>query len=382
MSNSVLYEYEGEMLSIKTIAGRVELSPSTIYKYLNKGYSLVQAVEIGKEQSLKTFKNRTKTNNRQVKKYLYNGIDMTIEEISKLSGVSKDSLYRRISEGLTPEKAIAEIKKNIAHKYPYLGGLYSKWQLERLTGVSKWYLDKHLSDNRKYTEEEIKIIIDSYKQKQVCMYQGLSLYQYCVQNGYNYNVIYYNMKAYKLTPGEAIKQYLTSGQLARFRHRYVLGDVLLYHFLLKFQLDDRYITDRIRKGRTEEEAIVDAIFLNQESYKNRKIRNKLRSIYGEIETLEEVEKIKTIYALAPEDIEFLNNKDKRVKEILTQYRLFGVLSLMHAASSTQELEKIMVENGIEATDMDKLHQDLLEGFVKREKNDNNDQVKYIWRKEN
>lgn len=190
------------------------------------------------------------------------------------------------------------------------------------------------------------------------------------------------MKAYKLTPGEAIKQYLTSGQLARFRHRYVLGDVLLYHFLLKFQLDDRYITDRIRKGRTEEEAIVDAIFLNQESYKNRKIRNKLRSIYSEIETLEEVEKIKTIYALTPEDIEFLNNKDKRVKEILTQYRLFGVLSLMHAASSTQELEKIMVENGIEATDMDKLHQDLLEGFVKREKNDNNDQVKYIWRKEN
>ena len=292
MSKKVLYEFEGEMLSVKTIAGRVHLSHTTIYKYLKEGYSIADAIELGKAQADKAFKNRIKTNNRQARTYPYKGNPtMTVDEISKLEGISKDNLYRRLKSGMTPEEAVIEIKKHIAPKFPYLGGYYSIWQLERLTGVTSWYLEKNISSAQTYTEEQIAAIIDNYKKQYVCEYNGMSLYQYCISMGYNYNVIYYSMKEYNMTPKEAIDQYVMSGQLARFRHKYVLGDVLLYHFLLKMNLEDRYVMDRIRKGRTEEEAIIDAIFFNRETYRNRSVRNSLRAIYDEIESLDEIGEI-------------------------------------------------------------------------------------------
>ena len=53
-----LYPFEGEMLSAKVIAGRVELAPSTLYKYLKQGYSLHDSIALGKEQSARIFKSQ------------------------------------------------------------------------------------------------------------------------------------------------------------------------------------------------------------------------------------------------------------------------------------------------------------------------------------
>lgn len=381
MANKVLYEYEGEMLSIKTIAGRVQLSHTTIYKYLKKGCTLTEAIELGKVQSAKSFKNREKTNNRQAKTYPYNSNPaMTVDEISSLEGISRDNLYRRLQSGMSPEEAVAEIKRNIAPKYPYLGGNYSKWQLERITGVTKWYLDRNISDTEIYTSEEIVQIIDGYKKQDICMYKGMSLYQYCVMMKYNYNVIYYNMKTYGLTPDMAINQYLLSGQSARFSHKYALGDVLLYHFLIKMQIEDRYVMDRIRRGRTEEDALIDTIFLNHEDYKTRTIRNKLRAIYDEIGNSEEIMAIKEKYNLDDDDIKFINTKAYRVEEVLTQYKLFSVIALLQASCDTKELQTILDSMGITFEELWVIRDELLDGFVEREEYTRNSQIKYVWRK--
>lgn len=383
MFKGVLYEYNGEMLSVKTIAGRVSLAPSTIYKYLKDGYSITEAVELGKTQSNKAFKNRKKTNNRPSKTYPYNGNPaMTVEEISALEGISKDNLYRRLQSGMKPEDAVVEIKSNIAHKFPYLGGYYSKWQLERITGATRWYLDRNIDDNKEYTEEEITSIIDSYKQQYVCMYKGMSLYQYCVQMRYNYNVIYYSMKAYGWDVETAINQYVLCGQASRFSHKYALGDVLLYHFLIKMNMEDRYVMDRIRKGRTEEDALIDAVFLNREQYKTRTIRHRLRAIYSEIESLDDVDLIKRTYNLEEDDIKFLTAKAYRVEEVITQYRLFSVVSAAQALDNTQELQLLLSSMGMTIEDLNKLQEELLEGFVKRTESEYSDEIKYIWRKEN
>lgn len=383
MFKGVLYEYDGEMLSVKTIAGRVSLAPSTIYKYLKEGYTIAEAVELGKNQSAKAFKSRKKTNNRKSKTYPYKGNSaMTVEEISALEGISKDNLYRRLQSGMAPEEAVAEIKKNIATKYPYIGGYYSKWQLERITGATKWYLDKNLSDTKTYTEQEVTAIIDAYKQQDICMYEGMSLYQYCVKMRYNYNVIYYSMKTYGLEPREAISQYLLCGQSSRFNHKYALGDVLLYHFLIKMNLEDRYVMDRIRKGRTEEEALVDAIFLNREQYKNRTVRNKLRAIFGEIENIDDIDLVKSIYGLLDDDIEFIKIKANIVNEILTQYRLFSAISYAQSLDNTEELRQFLSQQGITFEELGTIRDELLAGFVERVEPVENKEIKYIWRIEN
>lgn len=383
MFKGVLHEYEGEMLTIKTIAGRVSLAPSTIYKYLKQGYSLNDSIALGKKQSTKAFKNREKTNNRVAKKYPYKDKgELTIEEISELEKVSRESIYRRVKKGMTPEEAVIEIKRHIATKFPYLGGHYSRWTLERLTGVSKFYLDNNLDDNTVYTEEEVKAIIDKYKEPNVCTYQGMSLFSYCIKMRYNYNVIYYSMKTYKLTPEEAIKQYVQCGQLARFSHRYALGDILLYHFLIKMKIDDRYVNYQLRKGRSEEDALIDAIFLSKENYKNRSTRKRLRIIYGEITSLEDIESIRERYKLSEDDIAFMSDKVNRVEEVLTQYRLFSIIAYAQAMGNTDELQKMLTEMNITIEELSEIKEELLDGFVELDELMKDEKIKYIWRKEN
>ena len=383
MSKGNLYEFDGEMLSAKVIAGRVDLAPSTIYKYLKDGYSIEEAVQLGKAQSTKAFKAREKTNNMMAKKYPYkNYPEMTVAKICELEGISKEPMYRRLKKGMTPEEAVMDIKRNIVSKYPYLGGYYSKYQLELLTGVSRWHLDKNLIDGTIYTEEDVVSIIDSYKQQDIYSYAGMSLYSYCILMQYNYNVIYYSMKKYNLTPGEAIKYYLQCGQMTRFSYKYALGDVLLYHFLIKMKLDDRYVTDRIRKGQSEEDAIVDAIFLNKEKYKTRGIRTKLRALYCEFSVADDVEAFKRSHGLDDDDIAFLNLKVNKAKEILFQYKLFAIISLVRTSGETAELKAMLENVGVTMEQLLELKDELLSGFVIVSDPENIGGIKHIWKKEN
>lgn len=382
MSKGKLYEFNGECLSVKVIAGLMNLAPSTIYKYLKKGYSIEDAVQLGKAQSTKAFKARKKTNNMSAKKYPYkNNPEMTVEEICKLEGISKEPMYRRLKKGMTPEEAVKDIKSNIVSKYPYLGGYYSKYQLEILTGVSRWYLDQNLIDGIVYTEEDVVAIIDSYKQQDIYSYEGMSLYSYCVLKRYNYNVIYYSMKKYNLTPDEAIKCYLQCGQMTRFSYTYALGDVLLYHFLIKMKLEDRYVMDRIRKGQSEEDAIIDAIFLNKEEYKTRGIRAKLRSLYQEFIGVDDVEIFKNHYGLDDDDIDFLNLKVNKAKNVLLQYKLFAIISLLRTSGETAELKAMLENIGVTMKQLLELKDDLLSGFVIVSEPENSG-IKHIWKRVN
>ena len=382
MFKGALYEFDGEMLSVKTIAGRVSLSPSTIYKYLKDGYSIDEAISFGKKQSSKSFKNRPKTNNRDAKKYPYlDGQNLTVEEIAKLEGISKEPLYRRLRKGMTAIEAVNDIKSNIAVKYPYLNGYYSKWSISNISGVPIYYLNKNISDDDNYTEEEITAIVDGYRKDNVYMYEGISLYQYCVLHQYNYNVIYHLLRYQNLTVQEAIKQYIEKGQLARFAAKHVLGDVLLSHFLIKMQIDNRYVSERLSHGCSEEEAIIDAIFLSQETYGNRYVRKKLRIIYEEISDIEDLDIIKIQYDLSADDIAFIRNKAERVRAVMLQYQLFYITSLLHTSSDTIELQAMLDNFGIEISELERLEKKLLEGFATLEGKAET-KVKYVWYKHN
>lgn len=428
-----LHEFNGNMLSVKVIAGKVDLAPSTLYKYLNRGLSIYEAIEEGKKQSQKVFGKRKKTNNTKAKKYEWKSKMMTIPEIATLEGISAEPIYRRMKKGMSLQLAVSEIKNNIATKYPFLGSQLSKYQIEKLTGLPKSYLDKKLLDNTQYTEQEVIDILDSYqrpevlmygeetlfvyciknnynyfdiynliknekitveeavaiytdpsyskrKKSETIMYKGMTLRTYCINNKYNYNSIYYSIKVLGYSVEEAVDKYLLYGQTSNISYRYMTGNILFYHFLIKMKIDDRYVFMRMSEGRSEEEAIIDAIFLSKQDYKNRKERNKLRTIYGELSDISELEFIKDKFSLSDEDIQFILDKHKMIENILFQLRLYIEISRLRVDISIVDFAKKFIKSGISLTELLDVVENLFDEFDEIEKPSSEAELKYIWHK--
>lgn len=372
MYKGKLYEYEGKLLSVKTIAGKVELAPSTLYKYLNQGFSLYDAIEEGKKKSKVVFKNKSKTNNRVAKKYPYKDGMYTVREISEIEEVSEEALYRRLKSGMTPEEAVEVIQKNIARKYPFKGGFYSAYKISVISGVPKYFLLQRLDSDKEYLEEEIEEILSSYK-REILMVGDMTLYQYCIQNQYNYNIIYYSVKIKGDSIEEAIKHYLTDGQRDYFRYSFHLGDILLYHFFLKEKLNDRYIKDKMSKGDSVEDAIAASIFLANEDYATRDIRNELYKIYKQF----------GIKKCLQSDIEqnhkdYIVKKHNRIVEVMRDYCLYQAISLLSTDLSSEDRKKILDELGLQETDLLECSEELFDGFTMRENNKNIGPVSYVW----
>lgn len=147
------------------------------------------------------------------------------------------------------------------------------------------------------------------------------------------------------------------------------------------QIDNRYVSERLSHGCSEEEAIIDAIFLSQETYGNRYVRKKLRIIYEEISDIEDLDIIKIQYDLSADDIAFIRNKAERVRAVMLQYQLFYITSLLHTSSNTIELQAMLDNFGIEISELERLEKKLLEGFATLEGKAET-KVKYVWYKQN
>jgi hypothetical protein len=433
MFSGKLYEFDGQLLSVKTIAGRVNLAPSTIYKYLNQGYTIYDSIDYGLKQSKKVFKNTNKTNNRKTNKYLWNNEMMSVPEIAVHEKISPEPIYRRLKKGLSIKEAVAEVKKNVAPKYPYLGQKITKYQLEKLTGVPRWHLDKYLLDNSEYTEQEVIKTIDSYKKSEILMYGSESLLMYCMRMNYNYDIIYNSIKRNSLTVDEAVRiyietadtivkpaetlmygnetlksycikmkynyntiyygikvlgytiqdsinRYLEFGQTSNPNFNYLIGNVLLSHFLIKAGIDDRYVLNKMRSGRNMEEAIIDAIFLSRQDYKSNPHRRKLRTIYSELNSLSELSLIKDKLLLSNDDIDFITNKDKQVQDVLLKLKLYNLIGCLRRTASTSEFAQLIAKSGISVAELLVFKEELFEGFDKIEEPKKGSQLQYIWYK--
>lgn len=369
-----LYEFEGELLTARTIAGKVDLAPSTIYKYLNQGFSIYDSIELGKKMSQKVFKNREKTNNQQAKKYPYQDGKYTVEEISKMEELSSDAIYQRLKQGYTPEEAIKIIKGNKARKYPFQDTFLTLNRISIITGVSRFYLKQYLSEEKSYTQEEVERIVSSYQKPDILMVGNQTLIQYCYENQYNYDVIFYLVKQKDMTVEEAIDYYQRNGQSHRFKCIFILGEILLSHFFIKEKLSDRYINNKIREGFSIEDAITSCIFLSHEEYATRGTRNKLYDLYKKVG----LEGILADDTILPIDKDFVKEKDKRVKEVLYHYNLYEVFTLLPEAKTDEERKLILDSHGLRLEDLME-NDDLFENFelVKTEKAEKT--INYVWR---
>ncbi len=420
MYTGKLYEYEGELLSVKSIAGKVELAPSTLYKYLNQGFSLYDAIEEGKKKSKIVFKNKQKTNNRVAKKYPYKDGMYTVREISKMAEVSEEALYRRLKSGMTPEEAVEAIQKNISKKYPFRGGFYSIYKISLVTGVPKNFLLEKLDSDKEYEEKEIEKIVSSYT-RNVLMVGDVTLFQYCLQNQYNYSAIFHAIKEKCYTPEEAIshyldhkknfimvgditlsefclqnqfnydsiyyamkqkgysleeavKHYIEEGQGNVNSYSFITGDILLSHFCIKERLNVKYILDRIRKKDSTEDAITACIFLSREDYATRDIRNRLYDGYKQIgyEGMMQQD-------LLEEHKAYLTQKHSRTLDILKKYHLYQAFSLLTSGLSEKDRALVLAKFSLTEEDLWNCEEDLFDGFEERSIAINSfNSISYVW----
>lgn len=419
------YEFEGEMLSIKMIAGRVELAPSTLYKYLNQGFSLYDAILEGRKKSEIVFKTRPKTNNRISTQYPYKDGMYTVAEVASMEGISEEPIYRRLKKGMTVAEAVDSIKKNISKKYPFRKGFYSIYKISLLTGVPKYFLSSKLDPDKEYQEEEIEILVTSYT-RNVLMIGEVTLFQYCLENQYNYNAIFYYIKKTNVTPEQAVEYYLKSEPrsknetimmgdvtLAKYclQHQYnyesifysikergctpeeaielylkdgqrnftsytfALGNVLLSHFLIKERLSNRYISDKMRKGDSVEDAIIASIFLSGEDYASRDVRNALYNQYRKL-GYEEMMK----QDIAREHKSYIMRKHSKVLEVMKKYHLYQAVSILSSDLTKEDRRLVLERLSLTEEDLWNCSEELFEGFEKRENALNEEStVSYIWR---
>ncbi len=375
MFHGKLYEYEGELLSVKAIAGKVSLAPSTIYKYLNQGFCLYDAIESGKKQSSKVFQTRPKSNHIEAKKYAFEDGFYTVEEIAFKCHISKEPLYRRLKQGMSLEEAILEIQSHIAPKFPFMGMQASTYRIEALTGVPRWYLEKNLKADETYTEEEVEKIVSRYQKPDILMVGETSLLQYCIQNQLNYNAIYYQIEKNGLSIEEALNHYEQFGQEERFHYQYATGEILLYHFCIKEKIDDRYVKERLRKNPSIEEALKAAIFLSKEDYKTVQERNHLFQLYLAYQE-------DAISMVSLEDQEFIRNKHERIQEVLKEYRLYEALSVLPQTCSKEERDYVLASFDLTEEDIQKAREELFVDFAKISLPKKKGEVHYIWNKSN
>lgn len=245
------YTFEGEPCTVEKIADRFKIDKASIYHYLKQNYSIEEAIDIIlKNKQTKyspTFRKKI-----EIKSLVYCGKQMSVTEIAKQECISISSIYRRMREGQPLEEAIQDIKK-----------------IQKARRITETLLD-----------HKTKYVIDD-----------VSLYQYCIEKGYNYRSIVGKIQKDHLTPEEALESYLTDGQKGSMPWKYQQGQVLLTHLLLKYQLNANYVMAQMRKHNwTIEEAIPKAVFSRQSAEYNFWEGNYLYEVYELLLTLDPEEK--------------------------------------------------------------------------------------------
>lgn len=125
---SDLYEYEGRIYSKRQLAEIFGLSETTMYRRLNSGMSMEDAINpIMHGHTL----------------YEYRDNFYTQKELSNLTGTTRHTIRRGLDKGLSLETALNPFNYEIK-QYEYQGGLYTVSELSELRGIDQGTLRNRL----------------------------------------------------------------------------------------------------------------------------------------------------------------------------------------------------------------------------------------------
>lgn len=320
------YTFNGEVCSISAIAKRFKINRVTIYKYLKEGYKLEEAVPIILE-SKKMKYDPAKKKKVDITYYLYNGENLTLQQISKKEQISSSNLYRHvIIEKEDVCIAVSKIKKN----------------------------QKKKVHSSKFVQQEVRFF-----QK-----DGMTLAKYCLVHGYNYQAIIDKLLKSKSTVDEVLKDYLTNGQDTRQTWKYQHGKVITKHLLTKYGLNSNYAFYLMKKNnKTLEEIIPKLVFSKQNTEYNKNEGLYLYQVYCILEkqTLDERREFLKLQSLSSKQQSIMEEKHREIsfiKRELLYYELEPILEVC----SADEKNRLITFYSITEEELDYIHNRLYDGF--------------------
>lgn len=366
------YTYKDTEYTIDEFAALIGKGRSYVERRIKMGWSLEQIEEDSKIE-------KPKTNNHPPKKYLWRGRELDVKEIAQLENIDSSNLYRKLKSGLSIDDAIASIKGNKPILFPYKGRMCTRNEIILdAPNISPDKLYKELKCNVFYTEEEVKEIIDRCNRTIYYCYNGQSLYQYCIENKYNYYVVRHLIISQGLNVQQAIDLYLEQGQGDPKNGSFFTGNILLSHFCIKQKLDVTYIKRLLKEGYDIRKAIVNCCFNSYQNYSTKVRRRKLSVIYEVWEILnpDDQIQIEQHYNLTKLDIIYLQECDKRIKEILYEYNLFMLDFYISESINLPEAKQILSDNNLTLEQSIDILRQLYDPFESLEINA---KAKYKWK---
>lgn len=335
-------EYNGQMLTILAISKLEGLEHKALGRYYKKTNDIYESVKLAKEAQLK-----------QKGTIFYNDKLMTITGIANLEGIKRDTLkefyeiYGDIKKAVFITKESQLKRKKVIYK-----GKEQKYsELAKTFGISTIKLNK-LIENGKSIEE---IENDSRKKKrgkkaeEYLIYEGSSLYKYCLEHSYNYWVINYMITNYGRSIEESIKAYLSNGQQIPTKWIYEKYDILFKHLALSFGLDSNRIIKIMKEDNCSiEQAITKLIFISDNQKNDMKLIeiDWLQELYYFLSECDknEIQEAKNIFYIKERELNFLSEKTKKIESIKRYLLLFELSEIIDKWNIEEIVEIFVIYN--------------------------------------
>ena len=314
--------YNGKNMTIYAIANLEEVGNKSLAKYYQETDDIYEAVRLAKQAQ----DNHNGT-------ILYKEQMMTISGIANLEGIKKETLRKYYELYDNIEKAVFITKEaQLKRKQAILRGKQTDYsELSKCFGISVIKLDKLLSSGK--TPEEIEKETNIRGRNTILTINEESLYKYCLDNSYNYWVIYYMITTYGKTAEEAVQAYVDYGQQVPTKWIYEKFHILFKHLMLNFGIDSNRIIKFIKEEHCSiENAITKIIFVSnnqQNDFSQIEIEwmKELYSFLIDCNDEEKNEAIDTFY-ITKRELEFLNKKGAKIEQIKRQILLFEFSSII------------------------------------------------------
>lgn len=314
--------YNGENMTIYAIANLEEVGNKSLAKYYQETHDIYEAVRLAKQAQ--------DDHNGTI---LYKEQMMTISGIANLEGIKKETLRKYYELYDNIEKAVFITKEaQLKRKKAILRGKQTDYsELSKCFGISVIKLDKLLSSGK--TPEEIEKKANIRVKNTILTINDENLYKYCLDNSYNYWIIYYMITTYGKTIEEAVKAYVDNGQQVPTKWIYEKFHILFKHLMLNFGIDSNRIIKVIKEEHCSiEDAITKIIFVSnnqQNDFSQIEIEwmKELYSFLIDCNDDEKKEAIDTFY-ITERELEFLNKKGTKIEQIKRQILLFEFSSII------------------------------------------------------
>lgn len=320
------YIYKGQLCNIYSLSEKLQINVVTIYKYVKLGYSLDECIpKILENKKVKY--NPTKNQKVKITYFPYKQDNLTLVEIAKRENISSSNLYRRVMvENQSLEIAIAEIKRNQK-------------------------LRKHSS----FLVEELARGIK---------FENISLFQYCINQGYNYRTIIEKIIKYNMSVDDAVNFYIIHGQSKLSNNIYQHGKVALKHLFMKYHLNSNYAMQLKDNYKNIDDLIVKLCFSGKNTLYNKYEGLYLYELYSLFSICSEEERTMWIKELGitSRQIELLEMEHKRISFIQREFLYYELEPILETCSKEEQVEIINVY-GITSEELDYINNRLYQDFT-------------------